>query len=389
VSHKARLSIALFMSTFEAGGTERQMIELIRRLDRSRWSIHVASFRSRGQWFDRVAEAAESLAVFPTTSLYRTSTAAAAWRFGRWCRNVGISVVHAAELPANIFALPAAALAGVPVRVANRREINPDKSALQIAAQRIAYGCAHVIVANSQAAAARLRSEHVPGASIRIVPNGIDLDRFGQDRHSSAAPRRVLVVANLRPEKGHDVLLDAAPIILRQFPDARFEIVGDGPEREFLVARASTLGVADAFSFSGHCDDVAERLRAGDVFVLPSRSEAFPNAVLEAMAAGLPVVASGVGGLLELVTDQATGLLVPPGDARALANAICRLMADPPLAHRLGAAARAEVHGRYSFDRMVAAFEQIYLDLLAERRVIAAQPARGRADARLSPPRVA
>jgi glycosyltransferase involved in cell wall biosynthesis len=119
----------------------------------------------------------------------------------------------------------------------------------------------------------------------------------------------------------------------------------------------------------GHEDDVRSRLAASDLFVLPSRSEAFPNAVLEAMAAGLPIVASGVGGIVELIENDRTGLLVPPDDPAALADRICRLMRVPGLASRLGGAARAEARAGYSFDRMIAAFESLYLSELARRGV--------------------
>lgn len=360
------------MTSFEPGGTERQMTELVRRLDRSRWTVHVACFHARGAWFGRVAERAASVTEFPIESFHRADAFAYLWSFARWCRRMRLAVVHATELYSNVFALPGAALGGVPVRVGNRREINPDKSAAQIAMQRVAYGFAHKIVANSHAAADRLRLERVPARKIAVVPNGLDLPRFAP-RRSSAPRRRVVVVANLRPEKRHDVLIDAAPAVLAAFPDARFEIVGGGPERERLLARVDSLGVRHAFSFLGHRDDVPARLSAADVFVLPSESEAFPNAVLEAMAAGLPIVASGVGGILELIDDGRTGLLTPVGDPAALADRLCRLMANAALASTLGAAARADADVRYSFDRMVAAFELLYLTELTRRGVVAAR----------------
>ena len=163
--------------------------------------------------------------------------------------------------------------------------------------------------------------------------------------------------------------------MLSRFPDATFHIVGGGPERERLVARADARGVSGAFSFLGHQDDVPATLAGGDLFVLPSRSEAFPNAVLEAMATGLPIVASGVGGILELIDDGRNGLLAPPDRPEALAERIGRLMADAALAARLAAAAHADAHARYSFDRMIAAFESLYLTQLARRGVVAsAQP---------------
>jgi glycosyltransferase involved in cell wall biosynthesis len=137
-----------------------------------------------------------------------------------------------------------------------------------------------------------------------------------------------------------------------------------------LRARAAARGVEAAFTFVGHRDDVPAILARADVFALPSRSEAFPNAVLEAMAAGLPIVASGVGGILELVDDGRTGLLVPPGDAAALADRLCRMLDHPDVAASLGTRARAEAEARYSFDRMVGAFEDLYRSELTRRGVI-------------------
>ena len=352
------------MASFDPGGTERQMTELIRRVDRSRWTVHVVTFRPHGAWFDRVAEAAESVATFPVASFKSARTVAHAWRFARWCREHRIAVVHTAELYSNIFGLPGAAFAGVPVRIGNRREINPDKSGAHIALQRAAYGCAHTIVANSHAAVARLMTERVPAQRIALISNGIDADRY-LPRSPRVPLRRVVMVANLRAEKGHNVLIDAAAAVLRTYPDARFACVGDGPERDRLIALARDRGVAHAVTFPGHADDVPAVLAASDLFVLPSRSEAFPNAVLEAMAAGLPVVASNVGGIPEIVEDGRTGLLTPTGDPSELADRLLRLMSSPTLADTLGGAARAEIRARFSFDRMVAGFEQLYLTQLA------------------------
>jgi glycosyltransferase involved in cell wall biosynthesis len=367
------IPLAVVMTSFEPGGTERQMIELIRRLDPLRWAVHVACFHARGAWFSQAAQAAVSVAEFPVQSFRRLDTARHLWAFARWCRERRLAVVHTTELYSNIFGLPGAALAGVPVRVGNRREINPDKSPAQIALQRAAYGCAHCVVANSRAAADRLVKEHVPAQKIALISNGLDVRAFGS-RGRSRGPRRVVVVANLRREKGHEVLIDAAVDLLRRVPDAAFEFVGAGPELDALVARTEARQVRRAFTFLGHRNDVAARLAAADIFVLPSRSEAFPNAVLEAMAAGLPIVASGVGGICELIDDGRTGLLVPAGDPRALADRLGRLMGDPALADRLGEAARVEARARYSFDRMVAAFDSLYVTGLLRSGVIAAGP---------------
>jgi glycosyltransferase involved in cell wall biosynthesis len=375
--------VALVMTSFEPGGTERQMIELVRRIDASRWKMHVACFHARGAWVDRVRAAAASVTEFPITSFRHASTVRQARSFGRWCSDHGIQIVHSADLYANVFALPSAAAADVPVRLGSRRDINPDKTIPLIALQRAAYSCAHGVIANSRAAFDRLRLEGVSARRITVIPNGVDVDRFSASSDAvpstdDAAPsrrrRRVLMVANLRPGKGHDTLIDAVPSVLRRFPDATFAIAVGGPENTRLTSHAAKRGVADSLSWLGHRDDVERLAAAADIFVLPSRSEAFPNALLEAMAAGLPAIATRVGGIPEIVDDGRTGLLVRRDDPAQLADALCRLMADERLAAALGAAARQRIRSSYSFERMTAQFEALYATELGRRQPAEREP---------------
>jgi glycosyltransferase involved in cell wall biosynthesis len=366
--------IAFVLTSFDPGGTERQMIELLRRLDRQRWEVHLVCFRQTGAWFERAAEAAASVTIFPVTSFHDLTALHELGRFARWCRERRISVVHTGQLYSNIFGLTGAWLAGVPVRIGNRRNINPNQSFLHLAAQRVAYGFAHKIVANSTAAAARLRRERVPDRKIATIANGLDIDGFPAAPRRTP-PRRVVVVANLRPEKGHDVLIHAASAVLARVPDATFNVVGGGPLLDRLRELTRQCGVDRAFTFAGHQQDVSARLAENDIFVLPSRSEAMPNALLEAMAAGLPVIASAVGGIGEIVEDGRTGLLVPADNPAALADGIHRLMTTAELSATLGDAACRQIRGRYSFDRMVEAFEAIYdAELRLRCATVAAPP---------------
>lgn len=362
-----QLNAAIVLSSFHPGGTEYQTIELLQRLDPTRWRVHVACFHDEGAWRDRVHGAAASVREFPLISFRHPDTLRQMRRFAAWCRQQQMAVVHAADLYANIFALPAAAWARVPVRIGSRRELNPDKSLGQIALQRAAYACAHSVLANSQAAAARLQQERVPAHRIAVIPNGLDLTRF-----TGVTPQRrghtVIVVANLRREKGHDTLLRAAQRMLARHPETRFRLVGDGPQRAAITQQAQALGIAHAVDLLGYRADVVDLLASADISVVPSTSEAFPNAAVEAMAAGVPVVASAVGGLLELVHHEQNGLLVPPSDDVALASAMSHLLADSRLRTRLGATARADVFARYSFDRMVGSVNTLYLTELHRRR---------------------
>jgi glycosyltransferase involved in cell wall biosynthesis len=360
------LPLAIVMSSFAPGGTERQMLELLRRLDRRRWRVHVACFHTRGAWFDRIPLDA-AVTTFPVRSFRRPAAFfVQLCAFARWCRQTRIAVVHTVDMPATIFGLPGAAAAGVPLRIANRREIDPGRTMMKMALQRAAYGFAHTIVANCNAVRIRLRREGVPARKVVVIRNGVDVESIHPISKRERL-RRIAVIANLRPEKGHDVFIDAAAAVVARFPDARFLIVGDGPERQRLCERAEACGVSPVLTFAGYCDDIPARLAESDLFVLPSRSEALPNAVLEAMAAALPIVASHVGGVPELIQHERTGLLVAPGEPTALAAQLCRLMDDSALAYRLGTAARAAAQRHASFDRMTLAFESLYLSRLSDR----------------------
>jgi glycosyltransferase involved in cell wall biosynthesis len=360
------LPIGVFLTSFWPGGTERQTLELVRRLDRGRFTVHLACFHREGTWRPLIEEAADSVTEFPVAGFRSRSAVAHASAFRAWCRDRQLVVLHASDLYANIFGLPLAASAGVRVRIGSRREINPDKTPVQLAVQRFAYAFAHRIVANSSAAASRLRREGVGRRRIVHVPNGIDLASFYPASDERPA-RRLVSVARLRPEKGHEELVAAFAIVARAFRDTTLTIVGDGPLRERLETQIAAHGLTGRARIVGHRDDVPALLREHDLFVLASRSEAFPNAVLEAMATGLPVVATGVGGIPELVEHAVNGLLVAPGQAEVLAGAIAGLLTRPSFARALGRRARADVEARYSFHRMVQHVESLYLAELAMR----------------------
>jgi len=364
----ARIRIAVVITAFHPGGTERQMIELIRRLDPSRYDVRVACFHREGRWLPKVEQAVNELIELPLNSFGSPTAIGVMHQLRSWLIKRNIQVVQACDRYSNIVALPAAALAGTPARIGGRRELAPPgQTRAHVLLMRLAYRCAHRIVANSLAAANRLQDEGVDVSRIAVIPNGIDLKAFSERRPAPHGQTVVATVANLRPGKGHDVLLDAAAMTLRRHPDVRFRIIGGGPLEGALSARASELGITQAVDFMGHREDVPAQLAASDLYVFPSLTEAFPNGLLEGMAAGLPIVASDAAGMNELIHDEHNGKLVPPGDATALAKAIIELVDDPVRAAGLGLAARSSVRARYSFERMVASFEHIYRSELAAR----------------------
>lgn len=360
------IPVAIVLNSFEHGGTEHQMTELMCRLDRGQFAVFAVCLADKGTLKDRVAEAGIPIAAFPIGGV--TSPAATLNQVARlawWCRRHRIQVLHACDMYANIVGLPAATIARVPVRLGSRRDISlPERSTRNRSLQTASYRLAHRVVANSCAARDCLVDEGVAPSAITVIPNGIDMRRFPAPLPRLKG-RRVVMVANLRPGKGHEILLQAAAAVLRRFPDTQFTIAGDGPRRTELQRMAAMLGVDRAVTFLGHRTDVPGLLREHDVFAFPSFMEAAPNAVMEAMAAGLPVVATRVGGIPEVVQHEETGLLTEAGDAEGLAAALLRVLADDGLAGQVAAAGRRLVETRHSLERMTREFEGLYLSELA------------------------
>jgi len=276
--------------------------------------------------------------------------------------------VHAFGYYASVFAVPAARLAGVELVLASIRDTGDHLTPFQRRLQRWACaGCDHVLV-HAHAVLLALAEQGYDERRISVIPNGIDLARFPP--RAPADDPIVAVFSRLNRLKGIEYFLDAAARLLARFPHARFWIVGDSitpAYREELAARAEALSLRERTAFLGFRDDVPALLRQVSVSVLPSLSEGLSNVVLEAMAAGVPVVATAVGGTPELIRHGETGLLVPPRDAAALSAAIGSLLEDPARANALGAAARREAAQRFSLQAMVRETERLYERLLQER----------------------
>ena len=284
-----------------------------------------------------------------------------------------VAVLHTHEFFMNTLGLMASWLTGVPlVATVHGRNYYSDKTRRRIA-YRLVGRFAGRLVTVSEANKRFLTEEvGIPPRRIQVIPNGVPpgdeapaatlsalRESLGLDQHHPV----VGSVGSLYPVKGHRYLIEAAPSILGRFPQTVFVIVGQGGLRGELEARAARLGVAANLRFLGHREDVRDLLSICDLFVLPSLSEGMPLALLEAMAAGLPAVATRVGGVTEVLEDRKTGLLVPPGDSGALAAAIMTLMGNPPLVKELGEAARHEATTRFSLAGMVRAYEGVYSEL--------------------------
>lgn len=368
------IAVLYLINTWVVGGTESQLAHLFRRMDRARFQPHVcALYADPG-----LAPAMASLDV-PALSLgvgrvRHPSTPARLLRLARYCRERGVAIVQGVRTDA--LAGLVARLAGAPVALGAQRNTRAPRQGGPAAAfrrwgDRLLTG----VIANSRAAAAHRHAlTGFPLERIHVIPNGLDLGRLaalaplarGQVA-PAAAPGAPLLLILGRLElamKGHAVLLEA--LARPELAGAHLAVVGDGPDRPRLEAMVAGLGLAGRVTLLGHRDDAPAALPAADVVVVPSlNSESSPNVILEAWAARRPVVASALAGVPELVADGETGLLVPPGDAAALAGAVRRLLDDPALAARLGAAGRRELEAGYTAEAMAARTTGLYERLLA------------------------
>jgi glycosyltransferase involved in cell wall biosynthesis len=215
----------------------------------------------------------------------------------------------------------------------------------------------------------------VPARKVSTIPNGVDLTRFGPA--SQAAARRALglpgestvvgTVGRLDPVKDQAALVRAFATLMGAYPEALLVLAGDGPCREELARLVAELGAGGRVRLLGECRDVPQVLAAMDLFVLPSLAEGMSNTILEAMAVGLPVVATRVGGNRELVDEGETGRLVPPGDPRALADAVAGYLDDAHVRGLHGKASRRRASETFALERMYRAHESLYGRLLAGR----------------------
>jgi glycosyltransferase involved in cell wall biosynthesis len=273
-------------------------------------------------------------------------------------------LVHTHLVHADVYGLPAAAVAGVPLRFSTKHGFNAFRERRLFGRLDRSVGrLADVQIAISHGLARYLAdSEGFDADAFEVVHYGIDL---GPEPVPAPEQPRILCVGRLVPIKGHEVLLRAFAELCRLLPSARLAVAGEGPLRPSLRKLAADLGVDDRVEFLGRIVPVQPELERSAVVAVPSLGEGFGMAALEAQERARPVVASAVGGLPEIVEDGVSGLLVPAGDAAALAAALARLLGDPALARRMGGAGRKRALALFGRRRCAERTELLYLEALA------------------------
>jgi glycosyltransferase involved in cell wall biosynthesis len=365
------------------GGGQVHVLALAGALDKDIFDVSVAA--GPGGPFE--AESIRAGLPFISVTMGKRFNPKTARGIAAVLRDRRIDILHTHGGIAGVFGRWAAARAATPVVVHTIHGIhylhyrNPLLRAVFIRQERFfaRRSDAIILVSEADAAAAR-RHRLVPGDKLRVIRNGIAPFNPPEEDADSATPSEmrkavgsagpvVASVARLHRQKGIVHLLRAAPAVLSRFPEAKLAVAGGGPLERDLRREADGLGLGGRFLLLGERADAADLTALADVFVLPSLWEGLPLVLLEAAAAGKPIVASDIGGVQEVVRDGETAVLVPPGDSRRLAGAILRLLEDRDFARRLGERARAEIPPRFTLSGMTGAVQSLYLELSARKGV--------------------
>ena len=366
--------VAQLVTELDPGGAERVVHDIATGLDPGRFEPLVISVRPAtgdvAGWLARAGVPVRSVGSRGRLGL------GDARRLETILREERVEILHAHLVRAIHLGAKAGRRAGVGATVATVHDIQRMLGRLRLGAMRRAAGRLDAAACVSEAARGDLVARvGIAPEKVRVIPNGIDPARFegpfdrDETRRSLGVDKDaflVLSLGRLRPEKGHDVALRAMTLAAREEPRARLVVVGDGPQRARLERLASRLGLGARAVFAGQREDVPAILSAANCMVAPSRYEGFGLAAAEAMAAGLPVIASDVYALPELIEDGVSGMLVPPEEPGELAKAVLRALRDGGLARALGAAARERVRERFTLGKMLRSYESLYEDVLAK-----------------------
>jgi glycosyltransferase involved in cell wall biosynthesis len=361
------------IDNLEVGGTETQMVQMAQRQASSCDQVTVATLRAGGPLSKELRQAGIPIMEFPKRrTMLSLQAAHQLIRMAWFIRRRKVDVVHAHDLWANLMAVPAARLARARVIISSQRNLATLwwYTPLRKKIIRRVHLLAKDIVVNSVAVKNLMQNDfRIPEERLHILYNAIDFERFSTpsvDRQTlfpALAPGSKLIVnvANMNSDiKGHAVLIEAAKEICADSADVHFALIGDGPLRSDLETRVRDCGLQDHFRFLGCRRDVPEILSCADIFAFPSFAEGLPNSVLEAAAAAVPIVATRVGGIPEIIEHGVTGLLVPPRDARALITAMLQYLKDPSFATMLAKAGQQRVRSNFCFDSAVRRLRMLY-----------------------------
>lgn len=376
------IHIAYIIDGLGMGGAERLMVPILKHLDRNRFTPRVCALQSKGD--NPLAEEIRALGVpVDDLTIAHLRDLDAIPRLRKYLCDHQIALVHTQLEFSNILGNIAAKTLRLP-SVCTVHVLPSDdaraKSKIHQQAEWLALRlfCDRVLTVSEETRQSYIARSGIPARKLTALYNGIDLSpylRLDSDlardsvREEFRVPRDaplLVTVAVLRPPKGIDRMLNAMPAILDAFPNAYYLIVGDGAHRQELEKETKRLNLSEQVIFAGMRKDIPRLLAASDLFILPTLTEALPTVLAEAMAARLPIVASTVGGIPEMVADGENGLLVPPSQPSELSRACVAILSDQPTRRGMGESGWRTVDQKFKIENQVRQLEQVYLNEVSQ-----------------------
>ncbi|MGE3315740.1 MAG: glycosyltransferase [Planctomycetaceae bacterium] len=363
-----RLRIAFVITDLDAGGAERALVQLATRLDRSRFEPHVYCLSGPGELVEVLRKDAIPVECLGAKRWWNVG---AVWILSRQLARLRPAIVQTSLFHANIAGRLAAKAAGVRpvicgIRVAERRSRVPlwiDRATDWMVDRHV---CVSRGVEQFSIERGKLRPE-----KLVVIPNGVDTDLYAAAAPADLAQfgipnesETVLFVGRLDPQKAPEIVVEAARRLIPMNDRLHFLFVGEGPQRATLIAEIKRNGLEHRVHLAGRRSDVASIMKACTCLVLPSRWEGMPNVVLESMAAGLPVIATKVEGISELIAEGETGVLVSSPSGESLAEAITSLTRSPERMKAVAERAQTLMRERFAWDQVVSAHDDLYRRLL-------------------------
>ncbi len=350
------LPVVFLLEELNFGGTQRQTLELARHLNRNIFAPEIWTVRAGEALLSMAQDAAIPVKILRQDAQLRPYMAAyALWKQWRKQRPV---LMHLGTVFPNVWGRLLGKIFKTPVIVGGCK----GQGNIRLQHERFFWPLAHAHICDAMSIKEALEALGVPAAQVHCITNGVNVEFFVPPPKRVLAPE-IVCVGRLVTEKDHASLLKAFALVLPQVPKARLHIVGEGPLLASLQKLTQALHIQDAVLFHGASSTVCAHMQTAKVFVLSSISEGTPNVLLEAMACALPIVATAVAGIPDMIEHEKQGLLVPASQPQRLAEALLRILKDDVLAQNLGEAGRAHVCATYSLDTVARKHETVYLDL--------------------------
>ncbi len=357
-----------FIGSLEMGGTENMLLAYLQNTKSDEIEHVVCTIYNKGALIEKFEKSGIRVVSLNISS--KLFYPIAFFRFSSMLNLIHPDVVHSYLLQENIIARIVCKIKGKKL-ICGKRDTDRYKNPLKVFLDKITLGLGNLNISNSKAGVEELQMYGVPENKVAYVPNGKDvyslektLKKMDGKRKMGFSPEEVILccVARLYKFKGQEYLIKAMPKIIAENQNAKLVLVGDGIMRKELEEICAKLKITERVLFLGERKDVLDILTAADLFVFPSLREGMPGALMEAMAAGLPVIATNIDGNKELVEDGKNGILVPVQDSEALANAVNKLLGDENMMRNLAKKARDTIKNDFSIDLMVKKLDKIYLD---------------------------